>query len=247
MDRGMIDSVKACLKEEMRMDVIANNLANAAVVGYKKQRISFQDMLDGAAGERQGRTGGPGAAPASPELIRTGFDLTQGDIKQTGNHLDLAIYGDGFFKVMTQEGVRYTRKGNFQLDTQGFLVTQNGDRVLGAGGPLQIGDSPITVDDTGFVYADGQQAGRLDIVSFDRPEAIQGVGRAMFAAPQGSETPAPFETRVKQGYLELANVEIADEMVSMIHSMRAFESYQKAIKVIDEINNRVINEVSRIR
>ncbi|MFP3927947.1 MAG: flagellar hook-basal body protein [Desulfobacteraceae bacterium] len=244
MNRGMIDSVRACLKEQVRMDVISNNLANAGAIGFKKQRVAFQDLLERAAGGSRARNA---AEPAGADLLRIEFDLGQGNLRRTENDLDMAISGEGFFKIMAEEGVKYTRKGNFKLDSEGFLATQSGDLVLGEGGPIFLGDSAVSVDDMGIVYADGLQADRLDIVRLDQPAALHGQGDTLFTAPMEAETPVPFETRIKQGYVELANVDIAEEMVSMIDSLRAFESYQKSIKVTDELNGRAINQVSRIR
>ncbi len=240
MYQGMIDSVKACLKEEMRMDVIANNLANTSVPGHKKSRISFQDVLQGQGG------GEDGAGPAGPVRIET--DFTQGDFRSTGNHLDLAVNGEGFFKIMTEDGVRYTRKGNFALDNEGFLVTQNGDRVLGQGGPIRLPGNDIQVSGLGWVRSGGEDAGVLDLVTFEDPKKLVPTGQAMFGNPEDEpEAALPPTSRVEQGYLELPNVEIAEEMVSMIHCMRAFESYQKVIQILDDVNQRAINDVSRIR
>jgi len=241
MIQGMIDAVRACLKEELRMDVVTNNLSNAATIGFKKHRIAFQDALDGAQASEVG-------TPPDPALVRTEVDFSPGDVRSTGNPLDLAIHGRGFFKVQTPEGVRYTRKGNFTLDTQGYLVTQQNNYVLGQGGPIQVPTGTITVDADGTVYVDNEEQGRLDLVDFERPESLDMTGLALFANPSGDpEIGLDFQSRVEQGYTEQSNVDVAEEMVSMIHSLRAFESYQKAIQVLDELNNRVINEVSRLR
>ena len=246
MLQGMIDAVKACLKEEMRMDVISNNLANTSVPGHKKSRISFQSALQAQTGS--GGTASTGNRPASPDLVRIEIDHTQGDVRATGNDLDLALHGDGFFKIMTPDGIRYTRKGNFALDTEGYLVTQHGEKVLGEGGPIQVSGNGIEVGGLGTVSAGGEEVGRLALVSFEDPKTLAVVGRAQFANLSGEpEAPLPLSSRIKQGYLELPNVQVAEEMVSMIHCMRAFESYQKVIQILDDVNQRAINEVSRIR
>lgn len=246
MLRGMIDSVKACIKEEMRMDVISNNLANTSVPGHKKSRISFQEVVQGQAAEKQAASTEQAAGASGP--VRVEIDFTQGDFRTTGNELDLAVHGEGFFKVMTADGVRYTRKGNFALDNQGFLVTQNGDKVLGENGPIQVAGKDVQVSGSGWVKAGGEDMGVLDLVSFEEPKRLVATGQAMFANPaEDPETALPLTSRVKQGYIELPNVEIAEEMVSMIHCMRAFESYQKVIQILDEVDQRAINEVSRLR
>jgi flagellar basal-body rod protein FlgG len=242
----MIDAVKACLKEELRMDVISNNLANTSVSGFKRQRISFQDVMNTQ--DDTPKSGADQGRPAGGELVRMEIDHTQGDFRTTGNPLDLAIHGEGFFKIETPEGVRYTRKGNFTLDAQGVLVTQDGHMVLGQGGPIQVSGSQIEVNGTGAVLVAGEEAGTLSLAAFEDPGRLFPEGQAMFSNPSGeAEIEMPLGSRVNQGSLELANVQVAEEMVSMIHCMRAFESYQKVIRTLDEINQRAINDVSRIR
>jgi flagellar basal-body rod protein FlgG len=246
MLQGMIDAVRACLKEEMRMDVISSNLANTSVPGHKKSRICFQSELRARSEGAQTPSAGGGVVRRDP--VRIEIDHTQGDLRETGNPLDLALHGEGFFKILTADGVRYTRKGNFALDTEGFLLTQDGERVLGEGGPIQVAGHRVEIDGQGRVYGDGEEAGRLDLVSFEEPRRLTVVGLGLFANPFGApEAPLPPSSRVKQGSLELPNVQIAEEMVSMIHCMRAFESYQKVIQILDGVNQRAINEVSRVR
>ncbi|MFC1822941.1 flagellar basal-body rod protein FlgF [Thermodesulfobacteriota bacterium] len=244
---GMLDSVKGCLKEEMRMDIISNNLANSTVIGFKKNRISFQSQLNQAnAALNQNRIGVTGSADGDSLLIET--DMAQGDFRITGNPMDFAISGDGFFKVMTPDGIRYTRKGNFTLDNEGFLATQQGYKVLGKGGPINLSGNSIDVDAQGVITVDESETGQLDVVAFQNPADLIKEGKSLFKRHEKQlEIGVPSETKVLQGYTELSNVNVAAEMVQMIHCIRAFESYQKAIQVIDGINRQAINEVSRLR
>lgn len=244
---GMIDAVKGCLKEEMRMDVTSNNLANSTVIGFKKERISFQNLLD-----RQENAGvpieGSGTGSNDSALIHIKTDLSQGDIRVTGNSLDFTIYGKGFFRVDTPDGIRYTRKGNFKLDAMGFLVTQGGYQVMGKGGPINISGGEIHVDGQGAIESDGSEVGQIDVVDFEDYKTLIKEGNALYKNDSGDPGVAPpLETKIEQGYVELSNVNVAEEMIQMIHSLRAFESYQKAIQVLDGLNNRAINEVSRLR
>jgi flagellar basal-body rod protein FlgF len=246
MFQGMINPVRGLLREQMRMDVISSNLANASTHGFKKTRIAFQDLLEAERPDQE--IPGGRAATGTSSLVRTMVDFSPGDFKTTGNTLDLALHGEGFFKVMSPDGVQYTRKGNFSLDAQGFMVTQNGNMVLGQGGPIQVQGKDIQVNGAGEVTADGNIAGTLALASFEDNQVLLPVGRAMFAnLSDEPEIPAPFATTIKQGCLELPNVDVAEEMVSMVHCMRAFESYQKAIQILDDINRRAINEASRLR
>lgn len=235
MSGGMLDAIRGCLKEEMRMDVISSNLANASVIGFKKDRISFQEVLGQTQTQGQANSGKPQAKDDA--LIRIKADQTQGDFRTTGNSLDLAIQGKGFFKVETPEGVQYTRRGNFTLGADGSLITQEGYKVLGAGGPLNISGEDINVSGQGIVNVDGSQVGQIQVVDFANYDGLVKIGNGLFRNSSGlAEVPAPAETKTEQGYLELSNVNIMEEMVGMIHSVRAFESYQKAIQTLDGLN-----------
>ncbi len=241
MRGGMSDAVRGCLKEEMRMDIISSNLANSSVVGFKKDRISFQERLAAAT------NGASGQAQQLPQ-IRIKADHEQGDSRQTGNSLDFAIHGKGFFKVETPEGIRYTRRGNFLLNRDGNLVTQEGYKVLGSGGPISITGSNVSVDGRGGIKVDGSEVGQIGLVDFLNYDSLAKTGNGLFRDySQGGEAAPPSQTVVQQGYLELSNVSIVEEMVQMIHCLRAFESYQKAIQTLDGLNQRAVNEVSRLR
>lgn len=244
---GMIHSTRGCLKEELRMDIISNNLANSAVYGFKRDTISFNDLLG------ESMSAGSQSNIASMNIEDTHFisvktDLSQGDIRLTGNDLDLAIFGDGFFKINTAEGIRYTRKGNFTLDAQGMLITQDGSMVMGQDGPINILGSEVTIDNKGTITVDGEQAGKLDLVDFEDYSALKKQGNSIYENILDEKVSSiPAETEIKQGYLELSNVNVAEEMVKMIHCVRAFESYQKAIQIIDGMDSRTINEVGKLR
>ena len=237
MINGMLESSRGCMKEELRMDIISSNLSNINVIGFKKDRISFQKILDQAA-----------VTADAPGNIKIQPDMEQGDIRATGNELDFAISGKGFFKVETENGIRYTRKGNFTLDIQGNLITQSGDKVLGKSGPIRITGHDITVDKKGKIQSNAGQLGELAVVDFEDYQGIIKEGKNLFMNPQElPEMDIPAETTISQGYTELSNVNAAEEMINMIHALRAFESYQKSMRVIDELNNRAINQVGRLR
>jgi len=240
---GMLDAVRGCLKEEVRMDIISNNMSNSTVIGFKKKRISFMDLLQNSMSSHSGKN-----VSSDPSLLAIKTDYQQGDVRVTGNPLDFAINGKGFFKVMTPEGVRYTRKGNFQLDAEGYLVTQNGHRVLGGGGPIYISGSQVYVNGRGVILVDNEETGKIDVVDFENYDGMVLEGQCLLKNEAGSpeQSPSP-ETKIQQEYVELSNVNVAEEMIQMIHCLRAFESYQKAIQVLDGINNKVINDVSKLR
>jgi flagellar basal-body rod protein FlgG len=244
---GMLDAVKGCLKELERMDTISNNLANAQAIGFKKDRVSFQDLLqDLGPVDSRPRAGTP-QQRTNAALIDVRTDFEQGNIQSTGNPLDVALHGKGFFKIAVTNGIEYTRKGNFRLDSEGFLVTQAGNKVLGKGGPIQIDGDEIRVDEEGAISVDGSEVGRFDIVDLSDYGKVSKTGMVRFEKGYGNqETPAS-EAEVNQGYVELSNVSVTHEMVQMVDCLRAFETYQKSIQVLDGVNKKVINEVSRVR
>lgn len=242
MLEGMLQATQGCLKEEMRMDVCANNLANANVIGFKVNKISFQDLLTEAEGSTEGTPGGTESVEGT--LVRLRADLSQGDSRFTGQALDFAIHGKGFFKVETEEGVRYTRKGNFTLDPDGFIVTQDENRVLGQSGPIVLTSDNIEVTDNGMITDDGVPVGQLAVVDFENYDGLNKDGNGLFRNDsEYPEIPLDQDTLIQQGFVELSNVNIVEEMVQMIQSLRGFESYQKAIQVLDSIDNEVINDV----
>ena len=246
---GMIDTVRGCLKEEIRMDIISNNLANSTVVGFKKDRISFKNLLENLKQETSNSQNIQNGK-RDIALLAIKCDMGPGDLRQTGDQLDFAINGRGFFKIDTPAGIRFSRKGNFQLDLEGRIITQEGNLVLGKGGPINVPrlTSQIIVDQQGNISADNTNIGQFDVVDFENYEHLAKEGSGLFVNVMGDPgLVPPAETRIRQGYVEMSNVDAADEMVQMIHCMRAFESYQKAIKVLDGIDNRSVNEVGRLR
>ena len=245
---GMLDAIKGCLKELVRMDNISNNLANADAIGFKRDRVSFQDLLHDfkSAGSQRG-TREKANGGMDPALVQVRTDFGQGNIRSTGNSLDFALQGRGFFKIQTSEGIEYTRKGNFQLDSEGFLATQTNDRVLGKRGPIRIEGDGIRANSEGVITVDGSEVDQFDIIDFANYGNLSKKGLARFQQGYASEEIAVVETEVEQGYVELSNVNVVQEMVQMIDCLRAFESYQKSVQILDGVNNKVINEVSRIR
>ena len=222
---GINDVVRGCRIQEHRLETIANNMANANTTGFKKDILSFDHLLN----------------------VHQNVNMAQGNIRYTGNAVDLALSGDGFFKVSTPEGIRYTRSGKFFVNAEGQLATTGGDLVLGEGGPISIVGTDVIVDDLGKISVDGQQADTLAVVSFAKPELLQKQGDSYYVynGDEG-EGPRPQGTSVKQGYLEESNVVVTQEMIKMIETLRHFESYQKVLQTFDETDAKVINEVGKL-
>ncbi len=225
MINEMRNAVQGALKQERRFEVLTNHLANANTAGFKTQDLSFDDMLQ----------------------ANMAIDFSQGTLHPTGSPLDLAINGDGFFKIETPQGVRYTRNGSFTIDQDGTLVTGNGYPVLGEAGPIAIDGEDVQVDETGGIHVDGSKVGQLGIVTFEHPHkfAKQGESLLVYNGPVSDER--EFSGAIEQGSLEQSNVATVREMTKMVETSRYYESFQKLMQTIDEMDAKAIGEVGQVR
>jgi flagellar basal-body rod protein FlgG len=223
---GIYEAVTGATLKEKQLDIITNNLANVSTAGFKKDILSFDEVL-----KAQFTT-----------------DLSPGSLNYTGNKLDVALGDKGFFKIQTDRGIRYTRNGSFLLDAEGVLVIQSGDRVLGDNGPIQIKGSEITITTSGDVIADGKRMGTLSVVDFTHPHFLKKEGNSLYIYDDPTEEGrivAPDPVLVQQRYLEASNVNPVEEMTKMIGALRAYESFTKIIQTFDEANAKLINEVGK--
>lgn len=243
MNRGIYPLLSGGIAQEMKLEMISNNLSNINTIGYKKDKAIFKSYLPSYNELYSGEGSFFGKDKAFVQYDRSVIDLSGGPIKNTGNKLDLAINGDGFFAIERAGGTRYTRNGNFSLDAQRRIVTQDGDPVLGEGGAIELPEGEITVDEKGTVYAGNQEAGLLRIVTFANQDSLEKEGESLLSG--GAEHPSENFSMV-QGGLEQSNVNTIEEMASMIEVLRGYESYQKVIQTIDEINSRSVTEIGRV-
>jgi flagellar basal-body rod protein FlgG len=221
----------SALEARMKMiDVTTNNLANANTTGFKRD---FGHVL-------QTETGSDAA---------TQVDLSPGDLMSTGNNLDVAIAGSGFFAVETPNGVRYTRSGNFALNVDGELITKDGMRVLStSNSPIIVGEGNVEVQDGGIVAVDGNEVGRLKVVSFQDAAKLQKEGAQRYVwngAPNEVQTVS--DPQVKGGHLERSNVNAIDEMVHLMSAYREFEAVQRSVRtMMTDMNAKLIQELGRL-
>jgi len=226
---------------QRRLDVAANNLANINTTGFKADEVLAEDVTTDAYAED---------APFDIHFVRDiGLvrDMGQGPIASTGNPLDLAIEGAGFFMVQGANGeTMYTRDGAFSLTGDGRLVTSDGNLVLNSGGaPIQIdpqGQSPVISRD-GVIRVAGVEAGQIGVVSFTAPGALAKVGDNLWSA-RDQET-APFEGVVVQGALEGSNVRPVAEITSLIEISRAYQSVANIVATADELRRSAIERLGR--
>lgn len=245
MNSGIYSAVSGSLAAMQRLDMISNNLANVNTPGYKKDKLSFEGLLAGSVSPPdvpQGMTADP--------VMQKGnvfIDFTAGPTTQSGNPLDLAIDGDGFFAVTTPDGTAYTRQGNFRTSADGTLVTADGYPVQSSGGgPIRIQGSHVEIDSRGGVTVDGTNVGTISLVDFDKPYNLTKTGSALFVQPDQQAAPQPGKSQIQQGHLEGSNVESISEMVQMIETNRYFEACSKVIKGFDDITAKAANEIGKV-
>lgn len=237
--------------QQMNLDVIANNLANVNTTGFKKSKIEFQDLL-------YETTRAPGAQAGSSTQLPTGLQIgsgtravatakifTEGEMTQTGERLDMAIQGDGFFQVLMPDGtIAYTRDGALKTNSEGQITTSDGLPVQGGFQPIAAGTTGITISSNGAVTttgANGTQNFQIQLVRFANPAGLQAMGSNLYTQTPASGTPetgTPGENgfgTVQQGYLEMSNVKVVEEMVNMIVAQRAYEVNSKAVQSADEM------------
>lgn len=247
MIRGLYIAGSGMLAESLRNDVIANNMANVNTTGYKKDVAVSKDFASLLIrrindGPQQPNVGTLGIGSVINEIAPI---HTQGNMRPTGNDLDLAVMGKGFFTIQTPNGVRYTRNGNFDLNRQGQLVTTEGYRVLGQRGPIQIGTGKATINSQGQVFVNGQLRDRLQLVEFQNERLeLTKEGDTLYS-PNGQAAPRLATGQVKQGILESSNVNIVREMVDLISGYRAYEISGKAVQTQDQLLEKAVTEVGR--
>ncbi|MEW6156420.1 MAG: flagellar basal-body rod protein FlgG [Verrucomicrobiota bacterium] len=251
MLRALYSSSAGMQSQQLNLDVIANNLANVNTTGFKKSKIEFQDLLyqtTRAAGAEQGGgnllpTGlqiGHGSRPVATSKI-----FTNGEVTQTGERLDLAIQGDGFFEVQMPDGTRaYTRDGAFKTAADGRITTSDGLVVQGGFQPIPAGTTGISISANGEVTTmgpNGKQTFRVQLVRFPNASGLESTGRNLYRENEASGAPElgnPGENgfgELAQGYLEMSNVKVVEEMVNLIVAQRAYEINSKAVQAADEM------------
>jgi len=239
MENALLIGLSRQMAMSREMAVIANNIANMNTPSYKAENMLFDKYMMPA-------TGTDGSA-TRPLAFVTDYgqhrDMSDGVLTTTGNPLDVALSGEGFFKVQTQDGEqRYTRDGHFQLDGAGQLVTSTGDTVLTkAGSPLTFTaqEGQITIARDGTISTENGQRGKLAIVKFEKPEELKKTGDNLYSTDQ-DEMPVE-KAHVIQGAIEGSNVNPVLEMTHMIEVMRSYQGAQKLVDTTDEMRRKAIS------
>jgi len=253
MIRSLFIAATGMEAQKLNIDVISNNLANANTPGYKKSRADFQELMyqviktpGATSGEGtqlpSGIQVGLGVQPAAIEKI-----YEQGDFVETGNPLDMTIEGEGFFQVVKPDGeLAYTRAGTFKMDSEGRLVTSNG-YVLEPEITIPADAIQITIGENGTISvlqpgsAAPVEVGQIELAKFPNPTGLKPIGNSLFLETSSSGAPITGTPgseglgNIKQGFIEMSNVDVVEEMIQMIVSQRAYELSSKAVQAVDEM------------
>lgn len=254
MIRALYTAASGMSAQQLNLDNIANNLSNSSTSGFQRRRLQFSDLIyqnmvmPGSAATQQttvaaGLQVGLGTRPGATEIVQT-----QGDLNQTGNPLDLAIQGTGFFQVQLPSGeVGYTRSGSFHMDSQGNVVTADGN-ALQPGITIPADATNITIGSDGTVsvqqpgQSQSQQVGAIQLVTFPNSGGLNSVGNNIYLATTASGdpiigTPGGPEGlgTIQQGYVEQSNVDVVEEFIQMIMAQRSYESNSRVVRAADEM------------
>lgn len=241
----------------MNLNTIANNLANVNTPGFKRSKIEFQDLLYQNPRASGSDSGGGNIVPTGVEIgngsrvAATSKVFTQGQLTNTGEKLDVAIQGDGFYEIQRPDGTKaYTRDGSFKLNAQGQVVTVDGLPALSGFQPIAAGATSVSISETGQVTvqsATGSSSFQISLARFANPSGLRSLGGNLYEETAASGTPelgTPSEQgfgRTVQGYVENSNVNIVEEMVNLIVAQRAYEINSKSIQASDEMLQNAAN------
>lgn len=251
MIRGIYSAASALVAGLFRQELISHNLANIDTAGFKELTTGL-DEFERLPLARLSGDGTPGTLVGKSSLgvVTEGAitDFAAGAIRQTGQPFDLAIVGDGFFRIQTPDGERFTRDGRFTRDENGNLVTVDRHLLLGADGqPLVVPQGETAIQPDGQISVDDQIAGQIDLVNFADPATeLERDGQNLFTATEAASPAASTTATVRQGFLETSNVDTIRAMSNMMAVSRAYEAAQRAIQLQDEMTGKAVNEIGRV-
>jgi flagellar basal-body rod protein FlgF len=244
MDSGYYAASAGLAAQEQALELVAHNLANLSTTGYRAQQTTFRSLLTGDA-----------AVSVNPLNIAVNnfgvlsgsrLDLSSGSLAPTGNPLDAAVAGGGFFAVQSAEGILYTRDGSFHMTSAGQLVTSEGNAVLGQQGPITLPNGNVAISSDGTISVDGNIVDRLNLAEFRPGTNLTAVGNATYSAPAGAAQPA-VESTVRQGMLEGSNVGAMQGVVQLITAQRNTEMLSRAMSAFDsQLNQTAVQDLPRV-
>lgn len=259
MVKGLYTAYTGMINQQNRMDVLTNNLANAATTGFKKEgstSVPFDEVLAIKIKDSSEAfvNKGIGMMNMGVKIGETYTDYGQGAFQVTDNTYDLALEGNGFFSIAFtnkagETSIKYTRDGSFTVNKEGYLVTKDGDFVQGQNGNVQLNPnveaSAIKFDSLGNLFVNNEFIDRLNIVDFEDYNYLQKYGENLYEAVEGA-TVTEGDFKLHQGCLEASNVNVVSEMVEMINVTRAYETNQKMIQTMDSTIEKAVNNVGKL-
>jgi len=244
MDSGYYALSTALIARTQALDTIANNLANSSTTGFLAQRNMFSSVLTASANASNSSLNL--AINNYGVLGGTTLDRSQGALQKTGNDLDLALQGPGFFAVQTQNGLAYTRNGAFKVSSKGQLVTAAGDPVVGEKGPISILPGPVSISSDGTISSNGAVTGKLKLADFPAGTALNSAGGTNYTPPANTVVTTTDAT-VQQGALESSNVNPVSGMVELISAQRSNEMMQHALSMFNsEIDKTATQDLPKV-
>jgi flagellar basal-body rod protein FlgF len=241
MNNGIYAASAGLLARTQQLDVAANNLANANTTGFRGSRVSFQTQMMTASANVSTRAVSSFGVLGEPQT-----DFTQGSLLQTGNPLDLALEGEGFFAVQSPTGTQYTRNGNFRITRNGQLVTAEGFPVLGINGPVMLPNGNAEISSAGVISINGDIAGQIQLNDFDHSVPLTPLGNGYYSAPQAAAT-VTTQLSVRQGSLESSNISPIASAVGLISIQRNAEMMQRALSTFnDEFNKTAAQDLPKV-
>ena len=236
MDLDLSAVVKASNVLLAKNDMISNNLANINTSGFKRDDIVFDVLQQGYEEDMS---------------VDQYTDFDQGDLKSTGNLMDFAISGEGFFTLESDQGQVFTRNGHFSISEEGMIEDSFGNRLLGSSGPVEVlGQNgvpgEVRITEKGEVMVDGDIVNKILITDFQYKHDLEKIGNNLFKSNEGVTGEAIESTGIVQGFLETSNINPVSEMVNLIDMHRQFEATQKVMRTFDQIAEDAINEVGNV-
>ncbi len=247
MNEVLAISLRSMQGDMARLDQIGMNLANALTPGYKRG-LAVQSPIGASFAAHLTNAAEASADPAAAAPPQFAVDSRLGTLKSTGQSLDVALAGKGYFEVMTETGPAYTRQGSFRVDGRGRLVTAQGHAVMGTGGEILLNLTNPVIDASGAMApanaaSDAPPLAQLKVVEFEPGAALPQLGEGLHGAGPGMKVVADEELRVRQGFLENSNVSSTYEMTTLIQAMRHFESMNKVAQGFDEMIGTAIRKL----
>lgn len=232
----MLDAITATqvamLQDQLQLQSISQNVSNLQTPGYKRQlieNVGFDEQLQAN-------------VTSVGEQLQHAAQLSQGTYVQSKLPGDLALAGNGYFEVQTDEGLFYTRRGDFHVNEEGVLSTPTGARLLGQSGVIHVDDNPFTIDASGAVYVDNRMIEHINVVAFSNPNELINRGYGLYESLE-APLPASNATHVLQGYLEQSNVKSIDEMMDLVKTSRHFEASQRVMRTANNMLSTAINSL----